>query len=227
MSLLLSSMACYASDMHVERLELGPLRAVSYLVWDVPDRAVLIDPGDEPQRVLAWIQRHAVRPEAVLLTHAHFDHVGGVHGVVETLDLPVWLHPKARPVYDRAASAAARWGLFIDPPPTAPLKDLGEGPLAVGPGFEVLHLPGHCPGHVAFYHAAAEAVFSGDLLFAGGVGRWDLPGADLDDLARSIRRLFTLPDATTVYPGHGPATTLGEERRHNPFVQEWLEPPSS
>ncbi|WP_287410141.1 MBL fold metallo-hydrolase, partial [Oceanithermus sp.] len=137
-------------------------------------------------------------------------------------DLPVFLHPAARPVYERAAAAAMRWGLFIDPPPSEPLVDLAEGALAVGPGFEVLHLPGHCPGHVAFYQAEAGAVFSGDLLFAGGVGRWDLPGADLDELKRSIRRLFELPGATRVFPGHGPATTLAAERQGNPFVQDWL-----
>ena len=208
--------------MHVERLELGPLRAVAYLVWSNPGRAVLIDPGDEPRRVRDWIQGHTVTPEAVLLTHAHFDHVGGVLGVAEALDLPVFLHPAAHPVYQRAAAAAARWGVFIDPPPAEPLVELAEGALAAGPEFEVLHLPGHCPGHVAFYQAAAGTVFSGDLLFAGGVGRWDLPGADLDDLQRSIRRLFELPGATVVHPGHGPATTLAAERQSNPFVRDWL-----
>lgn len=208
--------------MRIETRAFGPLQANAYLVWDDPERAVLIDPGDEPERLLAWVRESGARPEAVLLTHAHFDHVGAVRAVVEAHDLPVLLHPAARPVYERAASAAVRWGLFIDPPPTEALVDLAEGPLAYGPGFEVRHLPGHCPGHVAFYRAEAEAVFSGDLLFARGVGRWDLPGANLDDLRRSIRRLFELPETTRVYPGHGPATTLAAERRSNPFVQDWL-----
>jgi len=207
---------------YVRQLELGPLKAHAYLAWNDPERAVLVDPGDEPERVLDWIRTSGVRLQAVLLTHAHFDHVGAVRAVVEAHDLPVLLHPAARPVYQRAATSAARWGLFIDPPPTEALVDLAEGRLDLGPGFEVRHLPGHCPGHVAFYQPQAEAVFSGDLLFAGGVGRWDLPGANLDDLKRSIRRLYELPEATRVYPGHGPATTLADERRTNPFVQDWL-----
>ncbi|XOB98363.1 MBL fold metallo-hydrolase [Deinococcota bacterium DY0809b] len=209
--------------MRIETRAFGPLQANAYLVWDDPERAVLVDPGDEPERVLHWVRDCGVALEAVLLTHAHFDHVGAVRAVVEAYDLPVRLHPAARPVYERAASAAMRWGLFLDPPPTEPLVDLAEGSLDLGPGFRVWHLPGHCPGHVAFYQPEAEAVFSGDLLFAGGVGRWDLPGADLDDLRRSIRRLFKLPEATRVHPGHGPATTLAAERRGNPFVQDWLD----
>lgn len=208
--------------MYVESLELGPLKAHAYLVWSDPERAVLIDPGDEPERVLQWIREREVKLEAVLLTHAHFDHVGAVGAVAGTYGLPVLLHPAARPVYERAASAAMRWGLFIDPPPTGPLRELAEGPLAYGPGFEVRHLPGHCPGHVAFYQPEAGAVFSGDLLFAGGVGRWDLPGADLEGLKASIRRLSELPGNTRVYPGHGPSTSLDAERRSNPFVQDWL-----
>ena len=208
--------------MHVQSLELGPLRANAYLIWDEPRQAVLVDPGDEPESVLAWIRARGVQLQAVLLTHAHFDHVGAVRAVVEAHDPPVLLHPAARPVYARAAASAARWGLFIDPPPTEALVDLAEGPLAYGPGFEVAHLPGHCPGHVAFYQPQAEAVFSGDLLFAGGVGRWDLPGADLDDLKRSIQRFYQLPETTRVFPGHGPATTLATERQSNPFVRDWL-----
>lgn len=208
--------------MRIEARAFGPLQANAYLVWNDPERAVLIDPGDEPEAVLAWVRESGARPQAVLLTHAHFDHVGAVRAAVEAYDLPVLLHPAARPVYGRAAAAAMRWGLFIDAPPTEALVDLAEGRLDLGPGFEVRHLPGHCPGHVAFYQPEVEAVFSGDLLFAGGVGRWDLPGANLDDLKRSIRHLFELPEATRVHPGHGPATTLAAERRSNPFVQDWL-----
>jgi len=206
----------------VETLALGPLGANAYLVWREPGQAVLIDPGDEPARVLEWVESAEVTLQAVLLTHAHFDHLGAVNGVVEALAPPVYLHPAARPVYQRAAASAARWGIFIDPPPLEPLVDLHPGALTPGPGFEVSHLPGHCPGHVAFYAAEAGALFAGDLLFAGGVGRWDLPGANLDDLQHSIRRLFALPEETRVFPGHGPATTLAAERRGNPFVQDWL-----
>jgi len=203
-------------------MELGPLRARAYLVWDDPDAAVLIDPGDEGERLLGWLEEQGVRPAAVLLTHAHFDHVGAVARVVEEFATPVYLHPQALPVYRRAAASAARWGFSIVQPPEAPLRFITGSSLPAGPGFRVLHLPGHCPGHVGFYSAAAGAIFSGDVLFAGGVGRWDIPSADRDTLAASIRKLYELPPETVVYPGHGPATTLKAEMETNPYVREFL-----
>ncbi len=203
-------------------VELGPLRERAYLVWNDPARAVLIDPGDEAERLLAWVAEAGVGLEAVLLTHAHFDHVGAVAAVVAAHPVPVYLHPLALPVYQRAAASAARWGFSVAQPPEKPLVWLQEGRLEVGPGFEVLHLPGHCPGHVAFYQPDAAAVFSGDVVFAGGVGRWDIPSADKLLLEASIRKLFELPGETAVHPGHGPSTTLAAERRSNPYVRQWL-----
>lgn len=208
--------------MEVGKLALGPLQTIAYLAWEDPDAAVLIDPGDEAERVFSWIETIGVRPAAVLLTHAHFDHVGAVAAVVERLEVPVYLHPGALPVYRRAAASAARWGLEIAQPPEEPLVMLAEGDLAVGPGFQVLHLPGHCPGHVGFYNPAAGVIFSGDVLFAGGVGRWDIPSADREALAASIRKLFQLSPKTVVYPGHGPPTTLEAELETNVYVRDWL-----
>ncbi|WP_457637965.1 MBL fold metallo-hydrolase [Oceanithermus sp.] len=212
--------------MEIRSLELGPLEARAYLVWREPARAVLLDPGAEPEKLLAWVEGFAVELEAVLLTHAHFDHVGAVAAVVEKRHLPVYLHPRALPVYRRAAASAARWGFAIPQPPEEPLVALEEGSLNLGPGFTVLHLPGHCPGHVAFYQPEAGTVFSGDVLFAGGVGRWDIPSADREELVASINKLFGLPDETIVYPGHGPETTLAAERETNRYVRQWLAAPS-
>lgn len=208
--------------MNVAKLVVGPLQTNAYLIWETPEAAVLVDPGDEAAKVLSWLEAARVNLVAVLLTHAHFDHVGAVGEVVDKLNLPVYLHPKALPVYRRAAASAARWGFRIDQPPEDPVILLSAGELAVGPGFEVFHLPGHCPGHLAFYNAASQAIFSGDLLFTGGVGRWDIPSADRETLAASIRKLFALPATTTVYPGHGPETTLAAECQSNPYVREWV-----
>jgi len=207
---------------NVEKLPLGKLQTNAYLVWEDPEEAVLIDPGDEAERLFSWVEGAGVRPVAVLLTHAHFDHVGAVGGAVERWGLPVYLHPQALPVYRRAAASAARWGFEIPQPPEEPLVMLAEGDLDAGPGFRVLHLPGHCPGHVGFYNEAAGAIFSGDVLFAGGVGRWDIPSADRAVLAATIRKLFGLPPQTVVYPGHGPATRLEVERETNAYVRQWL-----
>jgi len=208
--------------MEAVSLAVGALQTNAYLVWSDPERAVLIDPGGEAGRLLDWVKGVGVGVEAVLLTHAHFDHVGAVGEVAGTYDVPVYLHPDALPVYRRAATSAARWGFGISQPPEEPLVMLAEGELALGPGFEVLHLPGHCPGHVGFYNPAAGAIFSGDVLFAGGVGRWDIPSANRELLARSIRKLFSLPPQTIVYPGHGGPTSLAVEARSNPYVREWL-----
>jgi len=207
----------------IRSLSVGPLQTNAYLAWRDPSSAALIDPGYEAERILDWVGENAVTIRAILLTHAHFDHVGALAAVQGELGAPVWLHPLALPVYRRAAESASRWALPITPPPQQGLRWLQEGWLAEGPGFEVLHLPGHCPGHVAFYSAAAGGVFSGDLLFQGAVGRWDIPSADKETLIGSIRRLALLPEQTVVYPGHGPATTIGAEKAANRYLRRWLD----
>ena len=196
----------------------GPFQENSYLVADVERRSgVLIDPGDEPARILGMVEKAGVTVEAVWLTHAHLDHVGGLAEVVGAFGVPVYLHPLDRPVFDHAPRAAAMYGLPWTPQP-APDRDFADGDeLALGTlRFAVMHAPGHAPGHVVIHgHGVAIA---GDTLFRGSVGRTDLPMSSPRDFSRSLARIAALPAATAVLPGHGPATTIGEERATNPFL---------
>lgn len=205
----------------LKRLTVGPLMENCYVLADERTReAVLVDPGDEAPRLLAALDADGLTLREVWLTHAHFDHVGGLAGVLEARPVPVRMHPADRPLLERAADAAARWLIEIPAPPTDTL-DLADGErLRLGRlEVEVVFTPGHAPGHVAFWLEETGAVLAGDALFQGSIGRTDLPLADGPTLLRSIReRLLALPDETVVWPGHGPETTIGAERRENPFL---------
>lgn len=191
-----------------------------YLVAD-PARgeAVIVDPGEEAQLFLKRLRFEGWTLRAIWLTHAHLDHVAGVAAVKAATSVPIWLHPLDRELYDAAPRQARMFGLEAEPPPP-PDEPLAEGQtMSVGGcRFEVLHTPGHTRGHVTFVGHGLALV--GDVLFAGSIGRTDLPGGDTETLLRSIReKLFPLPNETVVYSGHGPATTIGEEKRSNPFVR--------
>lgn len=204
--------------MKIESLTVGPLAENCYLVIDEStNRAVLIDPGDEPDRILGALRRSGATLDAIWLTHAHFDHVGAIAGVVREHPVPVHMHPLDAPVLEVAVDSALRYGVRIDAPPPAD-RQLAEGDrLSVGSvELEVIHLPGHAPGHVAFH--GNSVIFGGDCLFAGSVGRTDIPYGDRETLDASLVRMVALGDDLTVYPGHGPRTTIGRERRSNPFL---------
>ena len=180
---------------------------------------VVIDPGGHPERILAVLKKSGLTIRYVLNTHCHFDHMGANAEIVAATQAPLALHPAEIPLL--RASGGAEW--FGVPVTESPLPDqeLADGQvLEVGRlRFRVLHVPGHSPGGLAFYEPDEGVVFDGDVLFAEGVGRTDLPGGDWETLVRSIRQvLFALPDETVVYPGHGPKTTIGCEKRHNPWV---------
>jgi glyoxylase-like metal-dependent hydrolase (beta-lactamase superfamily II) len=191
-----------------------------YLLAD-PERreAVIVDPGEEAGLFLRRLGFEGWTPTAVWLTHAHLDHVAGVATVKRETGVPVYLHPADRPLYQRVPDQARAFGLEVDPPPP-PDRDLADGQtLSVGEcQFGVVHTPGHSPGGVSFVGHGLAIV--GDALFAGSIGRTDLPGGSTETLLASIReRLFALPNETVVYSGHGPETTIGEEKLSNPFVK--------
>lgn len=200
----------------------GPVMGENaYLAWGRgQQRAVAIDPGEGAAAMAGAMEAEGLTLEAVLLTHAHFDHIEGVAEIVRRTGAPVYLHPEARPWYDRAPEQAAMFGMRIEtpPPPTHTLAHGDRFELG-GARFEVRDAPGHAPGHVILYAAEAGVAFVGDVVFQGSIGRTDLPGGDFQRLMRSIReQVLTLPDETVLYPGHGPETTVGHERVANPFL---------
>jgi len=196
-----------------------------YLVWDDTTRdGVLIDPGDEVDDLLAVATRQQVNVRDILLTHAHLDHVTGVGRAKSVLGVPVWLHKDDLFLYDRVVEQGRMFGIAVDKQPSVDRfyeagKPLGFGSQVV----DILHTPGHCPGGVCLAigpsGSTERELFVGDTLFAGSIGRTDLPGGDYDVLIATIRTvLFAFPDHTIVHSGHGPDTTIGHERRTNPFL---------
>jgi glyoxylase-like metal-dependent hydrolase (beta-lactamase superfamily II) len=210
--------------LQIASLSLGFIGTNCYIVADSETKdAVVIDPGGDAPAVLSTAKEMGVSLRAIWLTHAHFDHWGGVAGIVHMLNVPVALHSLDLPLY-RNLGGAKQWGISMEPgpEPAIMLDQLvsSEKRLEVGNlKFEVRFVPGHTPGHVAFYQKEAGAIFGGDVLFQNSIGRTDLPGGDFDTLINSIRAQFlTLPDSTVVYSGHGPETTIGDEKQHNPFL---------
>jgi len=191
---------------------------------DAAPDAILIDPGDEVDELLRAIAAESLAVKAILLTHAHLDHVTGVGRAKARLGVPVWLHRDDLFLYDGAVAQGRMFGLAVDPPPPVdhfyePGVPFEFGDLTV----DILHTPGHCPGGVCLAIGPRTGndreLFVGDTLFAGSIGRTDLPGGDFETLIRSIREvLFAFPDDVVVHSGHGPDTTIGVERRTNPFL---------
>lgn len=198
---------------------------------EVTKQAICIDPGDEAERIVETLERLGLELQAIALTHAHLDHVGGVAALKKLQpEAKINLHEGDEPMY-RALPEQPAWigiprsqwavmGFVFEPPP--PVDEYwtdGQKFLVGKLEFEVLHCPGHTPGHVVLYEPAERKVFVGDVLFAGSIGRTDLPGGSTEQLLSSIKtKLFPLGDDVEVYSGHGPVTTIGEERLTNPFL---------
>ena len=215
--------------MIIEIRAIGPFFKNGYVLGcGDTGEAVLIDPGDEVDELLAFADRNALSIRHILLTHAHVDHITGVAAAKRALDAPVYLHRDDLFLYERAVEMGAMFGMHVEPPPPvdafySPGQAVPFGALEARPH----HTPGHCPGGVCLQvgvtgvslESTPTDLFVGDTLFAGSIGRTDLPGGDLATLVASIRTvLFGFGDEARVYPGHGPATTIGKERRTNPFL---------
>jgi glyoxylase-like metal-dependent hydrolase (beta-lactamase superfamily II) len=205
--------------MLIEHLSVGPLQVNCYLVA-CPETldAVVIDPGDEAERILQTVKDAGFNVRTIINTHGHFDHVGANRAMVAATGAELLIHEDDIPLLSNAQQHAEAFGLsaVLSPEPT---RSLSEGShITVGSlDFVAYHVPGHSPGSVCLH--CGDHLFVGDVLFAGSVGRTDLPGGDHDALIEGIReKLMTLPDETIVHPGHGPETTIGREKKHNPFV---------
>jgi hydroxyacylglutathione hydrolase len=208
--------------MILEMLTVGPFQENCYIIGAEGSGAgAVIDPGDEAARIAMAVEQTNLEIGSIIITHAHIDHVGAVAALVDEYACPVLMHAEAEPMLDGLPTQAMMMGLRFGKVPTVDRFIEDEEVLEVGDlELRSLYTPGHAPGHLAFYVEDEGLVLSGDALFAGSVGRVDLPGGSMEVLMRSIEeRLLTLPDETTVYSGHGPRTKIGHERVSNPFLQ--------
>ena len=211
--------------MIVESQAVGPFMKNGFIIGCEESReAVLIDPGDEVHSLLAFVERQRLAVRHILLTHAHVDHVTGVAAAKKALGVPVYLHRDDLFLYDHAVESGAMFGLSVEPQPPIDVYYTPGQVISFGT-FEARphHTPGHCPGGVCLQVGkqgeVGKELFVGDTLFAGSIGRTDLPGGDYATLITSIRTvLFAFGDDAIVHPGHGPDTTIGHERRTNPFL---------
>ncbi|MCX8038691.1 MAG: MBL fold metallo-hydrolase [Candidatus Sumerlaeia bacterium] len=201
-------------------LAVGPLETNCYLYGDdATGECAIIDPGGEAERIAATLARQSLRPTLILLTHAHFDHTGAVAALKKRFDVPVGLGEAEAPALSNALQSGATWFGFPFEPAVPDFFIADSQRLAVGTAeLTALATPGHSPGGLSFL--GDGLVFVGDVLFRDGIGRYDLPGSDYEALRRSLRRLLSLPDTTRVLPGHGPATTIGRERKTNPYLAD-------
>ena len=208
-----------------ESFPVGPLACNCTILGDEETReAIVIDPGDDVSRIHKRLTEQGLKLKQILVTHGHIDHVGGALKLKRLTGAPIYMNENDLPQLDMMDTQASWLGLDLRVPETAPPDEgLKDGQLV---GLEhypaqVLHTPGHTQGSICLHFAPVGLLIAGDTLFAGSIGRTDFPGGNFDQIIASLRaRLLTLPDETKVLPGHGPATTIGEERASNPFLQE-------
>ena len=210
----------------IKEFTFSPIQENTYLLYNERNHGLVVDPGcyfgQEREELKSFIEKYAILPKYLLNTHCHLDHVFGNAFVHQTWNLELHLHELEKPLLDYAPTSGIKWGLPFENY-KGNLNYIREGDqIRLDEDvLDVIFAPGHSPGHICFYNKAQGFVIGGDVLFRQSIGRTDLPGGSLDVLLESIRtKLFTLPDETVVYPGHGPSTTIGYEKRNNPFLNE-------
>ena len=208
----------------VKAFTFSPIQENTYLLYNEKGNALIIDPGcyfeEEREELSTFLQQKKLNPQLLLNTHCHLDHVFGNKWIHETYGLLLHIHPNEKQVLDFAPASGLMWNMPFDNY-KAEIKYFHEGEEIVldDDRLKILFAPGHCPGHVCFYCKEQGFVIGGDVLFRQSIGRTDLPGGNFETLINSIKtQLFILPDETIVYSGHGPATTVGYEKKHNPFL---------
>jgi glyoxylase-like metal-dependent hydrolase (beta-lactamase superfamily II) len=210
-----------SQKLQVEPIVVGPLFSNCYILWDEEtNQGVIIDPGDEAETILKTVKNLGIKIKYILATHGHFDHVGAVARIRKELNVEFLAHKDDLFFLEDGENAAQRWGIQIDQPPK-PDHYIEDGDKIKFGKFEltVIHTPGHSPGGVSFLNN--RMLFCGDTLFQGSIGRTDFRKGSFEDLAKSIKtRLYTLPDDTIVYTGHGPVTSIGDEKKYNAFIRE-------
>lgn len=212
--------------LYLESFTFNPFQENTYLIYNEHKQCWIVDPGmydqSEINRFTGFIDRNALTPVAIINTHAHLDHIFGVQALKDRYKIPFHIHEKELPVLQGAVASAMFFGIDFKQAPAYDSFITEDTGCRLSEDILVVRLtPGHSPGSVVFYYPEGKWLIGGDVLFNGSIGRTDLPGGNYNTLIESIRtQLFTLPDDTTVYPGHGPATTIGNEKKYNPFLKD-------
>jgi hydroxyacylglutathione hydrolase len=207
--------------MIIESLTVGPFQTNVYVIGCTKSRkGAIVDAGGNATGLIGLAKKHELSIEKILQTHAHIDHVAALTEIKAETGAPIYLHPDEQPVYDAAPMQGQMFGFQINPLPPVDVHVNDGDTVEVGElRAKVVLLPGHSPGSIAFYFEAEQVMLSGDVLFAGSIGRTDLPGGDIRAMRASLERLKTFPPETRVLSGHGPATTIAQELRFNPFMR--------
>jgi hydroxyacylglutathione hydrolase len=208
------------NELNWKQLPLGPLQTNCYILWNQKKECLIFDPGGDGDRLISFLKGNQLQPLAILLTHAHFDHIGALDSIRLHFNIPAYVHKKETNwLRDPSLNGSKFFGSSISVNEAEQIIK-GEGMLKISDfELQVLETPGHSPGSVSFYHKPSKSVFSGDALFSGSIGRTDLRGGNQSQLLESIHsKLLSLPEDTYVLSGHGPVTTISVEMDHNPFL---------